>query len=158
LWQSKLVLLLVLPIVGTGLVLQTHWWATQLPSVATWTLGLSLLLGLIVLRVHAATAAGACTGAVLTASLMFSTVGFPYLPWHTALPPVLAVSLLASIASRIGRDRKEELGTAEARHGRAAAQVAANEWCSRPHWPRWLKLRRTQFLPRLGRFSEAGRA
>lgn len=126
LWQSKLVLLLVLPIVGTGLVLQTHWWATQLPSVASWTLGLSLLLGLIVLRVHAATAAGACTGAVLTASLMFSTVGFPYLPWHTALPPVLAVSLLASIASRIGRDRKEELGTAEARHGRAAAQVAAN--------------------------------
>ena len=78
------------------------------------------------LRLHAATAAGACAGAVLTAGLMFSTVSFPYLPWHTALPAVLAVSVLASISTRIGKERKEQLGIAEARRGRSAAQIVAN--------------------------------
>ena len=108
------------------MVLQTHWWATQFLSVAIWSIGLSLLLALVVLKLRAATLAGAFTGAVITASLMFSTVTFPYKPWQTALPPVLAVSLLAWIATRLGREKKERLGTAEKRHGRSAAQVAAN--------------------------------
>ena len=55
--NRRLVLLLVLPFAGAGLVLQTHWWATQLPSVAIWTVGLSLLLGLVVLKLRAATPA-----------------------------------------------------------------------------------------------------
>jgi len=125
-WQSKLVLLLVLPITGTGLVLQTHWWATQLPTVAIWTIGLSLILALVVLQLRAATPGGALTGAAITASLMFSTVTFPYQPWRTALPPVLAVSMLAWFATRLGRGKKEKLGTAEDRRGRSASQVAAN--------------------------------
>lgn len=125
-WQSKLVLLLVLPFAGVSVVLQTHWWVVYSPSVAIWTLGLSLLLGLVVLRLHAATPAAAVTGVVITASLMFSTVAFPYRPWHTALVPVLTVSLLAHFATRIGRAKKERLGTAEGKHGRAASQVAAN--------------------------------
>jgi uncharacterized protein (TIGR00297 family) len=125
-WQSKLVLLLVLPIAGVELVLQTQWWATQYSAVAIWTLGLSLLLALVVLKLRAATPAGAATGAAVTASLMFSTVSFPYEPWHTALPPVLAVSLLAWIATKLGRAQKEKLGTAEARRGRSAFQIAAN--------------------------------
>jgi uncharacterized protein (TIGR00297 family) len=125
-WQSKLVLLLVLPFVGAGLVLQTHWWATQFPSVAIWTIGLSLLLALVVLKLRAATPAGALTGAAITASLMFSTATFPYQPWHTALLPVLAVSLLAWFATKLGRAKKEQLGTAEGRKGRSASQVAAN--------------------------------
>lgn len=125
-WQSKLVLLLVLPFTAAGLVLQTHWWATQSPSVAIWTIGLSLLLALVVLKVRAATLPGALTGAAISASLMFSTVTFPYVPWQTALPPLLAVSLLAWFATRIGREKKERLGTAEPRHGRSSAQVAAN--------------------------------
>jgi uncharacterized protein (TIGR00297 family) len=125
-WQSKLVLLLVLPFAAAGLVLQTHWWATQSPAIAIWTIGLSLLLALVVLNLRAATLPGALTGAVISASLMFSTVTFPYVPWQTALPPLLAVSLLAWFATRIGRDKKEQLGTAEPRHGRSAAQVAAN--------------------------------
>jgi uncharacterized protein (TIGR00297 family) len=57
---------------------------------------------------------------------MFSTAVFPYLPWRTALVPVLAVSLLAFLATRAGRGRKEDLGTAESRRGRGAAQIAAN--------------------------------
>jgi uncharacterized protein (TIGR00297 family) len=146
-WQSKLVLLAVLPFAAVGVVLQTPWWAAQSASVAVWTVGLSLLLGLVVLKLRAATPAGAATGAVITASLMFSTVTFPYRPWHTALVPVLAVSLLAYIATRLGRAQKERLGTAEKRQGRTASQVAANlgvaalvsgesvqSWLTHTHW------------------------
>ena len=125
-WQSKLVLLLVVPFVAIDVLLQSHFFVQTLPHVAVWTLGLSVLLGLAVLKLRAATPAGAGTGFILTASLMFSTVTFPYQPWNTALVPVLAVSLLAYFATRMGRAKKERLGTAEERHGRAASQVAAN--------------------------------
>jgi uncharacterized protein (TIGR00297 family) len=125
-WQSKTVLLVVMPVVAAALVLQAHWWAMQSAPVAIWTIGLSLLLGMVVLKLHAATPAGATAGAAITANLMFSTVIFPYTPWQSALPPVLAVSLLAWIATRLGRAQKERLGTAEKRRGRNASQVAAN--------------------------------
>src|ERR1039458_6163028 len=125
-WQSKLVLLVVMPAVAAGLVLQAQWWAVQVAPVAIWTLGLSLLLGLVVLKLRAATLAGAASGAAITASLMFSTTLIPYQPWRTALIPVLAVSLLAYVATRLGRVQKERLGTAEKRQGRAASQVTAN--------------------------------
>lgn len=125
-WQSKAVLLLVVPFAGTGLVLEIHWWGVQAPQVAIWALGLSLLLGGVVLKLRAATLAGAATGTLITASLMFSTAMFPYQPWDGALLPVLAVSLLAWAATKVGRAKKEQLGTAEKKHGRSAAQVAAN--------------------------------
>lgn len=125
-WQSKLVLLLVLPFAGADLVLQTRWWATQWAPIAVWTLGLSLLLGLVTWKLRAATAGAAFAGTVITASLMFSTAMIPYEPWQTALIPVLAVALLAYFATKLGRSEKERLGTAEMRHGRSASQVAAN--------------------------------
>jgi uncharacterized protein (TIGR00297 family) len=131
LWQSKLVLLLVLPFTGASVVLQAHWWAVNYRPAAIWTLGLSLLLGLIVLQLGATTPGGAFAGAAITASLMFSTVTFTpgklfaYAPWHTALLPVLAVFVLVDVATLLGREQKMRLGTAE-RHGRTAAQVAAN--------------------------------
>jgi uncharacterized protein (TIGR00297 family) len=84
------------------------------------------LLGLVTWQLRAATPAAALTGALITASLMFSTVVVPYEPWHTALVPTLAVSLLAFVATLAGRRKKERLGTAEGRRGRAASQVAAN--------------------------------
>jgi len=125
-WQSKLVLLVVLPFVGADIVLETNFWAAQDLAVAIWTLGLSALLGLITWKLRAATPQAALTGTAITVNLMFSTVLFPYAPWHTAMVPVLAVSLLAFAATRTGRAKKERLGTAEARKGRSAAQVAAN--------------------------------
>ena len=125
-WQSKLVLLLVLPAVAASVVLETHWWAEQMAPVAIWTIGLSLVLGLVALETHSSTLGGAAAGAAVMASLMFSTVIVPYLPWQTALPPVLMVLLLTSVATRVGRGRKEELGIAERKEGRAASQVAAN--------------------------------
>ena len=146
-WQSKTVLLIVVPFVGAGLVLQAHWWATQSYPVAVWAIGLSLLLAAVVFKVRAATPAGALTGALIAASLMFSTAVFPYQPWDSAMPSVLAVSLLAWAATRVGRGRKERLGIAEDRRGRTAAQVAANlgvaalvcsevvqSWLADAHW------------------------
>jgi uncharacterized protein (TIGR00297 family) len=131
-WQSKLVLLLVLPFAGASVVLQAHWWAVNYWPVAVWTVGLSLLLGLIVLQLRAVTPGGAFAGAAITTCLMFSTAiftpgeAFPYSPWHTALAPVLAVFVLTFIATRLGRERKKRVGTAENRQGRTASQVAAN--------------------------------
>jgi uncharacterized protein (TIGR00297 family) len=125
-WQSKLILLLVVPFAAAYTLLQAHFWASRVPAVAIWTLGLSLILGIVVLWLRAATPAAAFVGVVITASLVFSTVTVPYLPWHTALVPTLGVSLLAFVATRFGRKKKEQLGTAEKRDGRAASQVAAN--------------------------------
>jgi uncharacterized protein (TIGR00297 family) len=146
-WQSKLVLLIVLPFVGADIVLETNFWARQEPRVAIWTLGVSALLGLVTWKLRAATRQAALTGAAITANLMFSTVVFPYDLWHTAMVPVLAVSLLAFVATRVGRRKKEQLGTAEERKGRSAAQIAANLgvaalaasdaaqiWASDNHW------------------------
>ena len=119
-------LLAVLPFAGADVVLRTHWWAAQAAPVAVSAVGLSLLLGLVVLKLRAATPGGAFAGAAITASLMFSTETVPYRPWQTALIPVLAVFLLAWLATRMGREEKERLGTAERRRGRTASQVAAN--------------------------------
>jgi uncharacterized protein (TIGR00297 family) len=131
-WQSKLVLLLVLPVAGASVVLQAHWWAVNFWPMAAWTLGLSLLLGLVVLELGAATPGGAFAGALITASLMFSTATFyiseiiPYAPWHTGLIPVLAVFVLADISTRLGREQKLRQGTSRLHEGRSASQVAAN--------------------------------
>jgi uncharacterized protein (TIGR00297 family) len=125
-WQSKLVLLAVLPFAGTDVLLSCFGWATASVAVVAWITGLSALLGLITWRLRAATPMAAASGALITASLMFSTAEFPCEPWRTALIPVLAVSFLAFAATRAGRRKKERLGTAEPRRGRSASQVAAN--------------------------------
>jgi uncharacterized protein (TIGR00297 family) len=127
-WQSKAILLIVVPWTAIGTIIQGWWWATHAPIVAYTTLGISTLFGLIVCRLRAGTPAAAATGAAITASLMFATVRFPY-EWswlHGGLPPLLAVFLLTFAATKIGRAKKERLGTAEPRRGRNAAQVAAN--------------------------------
>lgn len=125
-WQSKLVLLAVVPFVGTALLLESYSFLNQFPRAVTWTLGLSAVLGLVTWKVRAATPAAAATGTIITGTLMFSTTTSPYQPWHSALIPVLSVSLLAFAATRLGRRKKERLGTAEATRGRVASQVAAN--------------------------------
>ena len=139
----------MLPFAGADVLLEAHGWAGQEPSVVLWTLGLSAILGLVTLQLRAATPAAAATGAAITADLMFSTAVFPYQPWRTALVPVIAVFLLAFCATRVGRRKKERLGTAEQRRGRSAAQVAANlglaalvssefaqSWFAESHWLR----------------------
>lgn len=116
----------MLPAVAADVVLEAHWWLVQATPVAVWTVGLSAMLGLVAWKLGAATPAAAFTGAAITASLMFSSATVPYLPWRTMLVPVATVLVLTSIATRMGRRRKLQLGTAENRHGRRATQVAAN--------------------------------
>jgi uncharacterized protein (TIGR00297 family) len=147
LWQSKAILLLVLPAVGASVVLEAHWWLAQEPQVAVWTVGLSALLGLVALQMRTATSGAAAAGTAITAAMMFATTSFPYLPWRTALIPIMAVLVFASIATRVGRRHKEALGTAERPRGRVASQVAANlgvaalvsndlakVWIAERHW------------------------
>ncbi len=124
--QSKAVLLAVLPYICASLVVQVHFWVLQDWPVAVWSLGLSALLGTVMLALRAADLGAAATGFAISASVMFSTASLPYEPWRTGMMPILAVALLAHLATRVGRSRKEELGIAEARSGRRAAQVAAN--------------------------------
>lgn len=125
-WQSKLVLLLVLPALAAAVVLDAAAWSTTAPPVALWTLGLSALLGLLAWLARSGTPAAAATGALLTAGMMFSTAELPFHLWQTALIPVIVLLLLTSLATRFGRARKQRLGTAEATHGRIASQVSAN--------------------------------
>ena len=125
-WQSKLILLVVLPCTAVSVVYQGRAYAYTAPGVLWWTLGLSAALGLIAWLARAGTPAAAATGALLTASLMFSTAGEPYSPWRTALTPLLAFMVITSAVTRFGRTRKERLGTAESKHGRGAGQVSAN--------------------------------
>jgi uncharacterized protein (TIGR00297 family) len=125
-WQSKLVLLLVLPAIATDVAFGAEGWLVRLSPVTIWTMALSTGLGLVAWGVRAATPGAAITGTVLASSLMFSTASVPYSPIRTGLLPVLAVLVLTSIATRFGRRRKEALGTAEQRTGRKPSQVAAN--------------------------------
>jgi uncharacterized protein (TIGR00297 family) len=125
-WESKLILLLVLPWTAVEVALLAQDWLAHDASVAAWVLGSSATLGLLAWAARSGTPAAAATGAVLTASMMFSTVGQPFAAWRTALIPVLVLLVIASSATRFGRARKERLGTAETRRGRVAAQVAAN--------------------------------
>jgi uncharacterized protein (TIGR00297 family) len=127
-WQSKIVLLLVLPWAVVNVLLQSHWWITQVPVVAWTTLGISGIFGLVVWRMRAGTAGAAAIGAAITASLMYGTTRFPYeySCLHGGLPPLLAVFLLTFAATKIGKEKKERLGTGEDRRGRNTAQVAAN--------------------------------
>jgi uncharacterized protein (TIGR00297 family) len=125
-WQSKLVLLLVLPGVGAHVLLEAHWWSLQSTPVAVWTLGLAAIFALVTWKVRAATPWAAFTGGAILASVMFATTYFPYVPWHTALVPLLSVIAISFITTRLGRGKKERLGIAENKRGRGPAQVAAN--------------------------------
>jgi uncharacterized protein (TIGR00297 family) len=125
-WQSKSVLLVVVPYTTISVIFQERFWALHAPSVAFWILGVSLVLGVVAWKSHSASSDGAATGAAIAASLTFSTLVIPYHLWRTGLVPVLVLLLLTSTATRFGRRRKESLGTAEKHVGRGAAQVAAN--------------------------------
>lgn len=125
-WQSKLVLLVVMPAVGANLVLEIHWWARNSAYQAIGILGLCLLLGLVAWKLRSATPSGAIAGAAITASLGYSTSIARFYAWRSAIVPVVTVLVLTSLATHIGRAKKERLGLAEERKGRNAAQVAAN--------------------------------
>jgi uncharacterized protein (TIGR00297 family) len=125
-WQSWLVVAAVAP--WCALAALQH--ATSDWSRATQSgLAISAGLGLVVWLARAATPPAALTGGVITAVLSLAPLslsGRDDGPYHSALPPLLALFLLTFAATRFGRRKKEQLGVAEDKRGRNAAQVAAN--------------------------------
>jgi uncharacterized protein (TIGR00297 family) len=117
-----MVLLLVVPAAGVWLailILRLTLGSGSAAAVAG--LGAGAALALLVWRARAATMAGALTGGLLMGCFCLTTPGWRSSAW--ALVTMLALTLAAT---RVGRARKQQLGTAESRHGRGAAQVAAN--------------------------------
>ncbi len=120
-WQSQLLLLIVVPASCLWIFLQaTNAWAFHDPVLLQMA-AISIAFGLIVWLLRAATPYAAVTGAIIAACLYLRTPG-----WRTALFPLILMLILTLAATRIGRAHKENLGTAEARHGRKASQVVAN--------------------------------
>ena len=120
-WQSQLLLLIVVPVSAIWIFLQAASDWTLHDPVLLQAVGISIVFGLLVWLLRAATGYAAVTGAILTACLYLRTPG-----WRTALFPLIVMLILTLTATRIGRARKEQLGTAEEKHGRSASQVAAN--------------------------------
>lgn len=120
-WQSQLILLLTVPLAGVYVLLESTQLLPVSPAVAAQALAIGAAFSLIVWILRAASPAASITGGLFTVSLYLWTPG-----WRTALWPLLALFLLTFAATRFGRLRKEKLGTAEGKRGRAASQVAAN--------------------------------
>ena len=122
-WQSWLVLAAVVPWCAVAAL--RH--ATAVWNGATQTaLGISLGLALLVFLARAATPLAALTGGLITAVLTLASLSELSSWYHSALPPLLALFLLTFSATRFGRAKKQQLGVAEDKRGRSAAQVAAN--------------------------------
>ena len=120
-WQSQLLLLIVVPVSCIWIFLEALQDFAFHDPVLLEMAGLSIIFGLIVWLARAATGYAAITGAVITACLYLRTPG-----WRTALIPLITMLILTLAATRVGRAKKEKLRTAESKHGRNAAQVAAN--------------------------------
>jgi uncharacterized protein (TIGR00297 family) len=118
-WQSWLVVAAVAPCCALA-TLQSPWNRNTQTGV-----GISLGLGVLVWLGRAATPLAALTGALITAVLSLAPLSSPGV-FHSAFPPLLALFLLTFSATKFGRSTKEQLGVAEDKHGRNAAQVAAN--------------------------------
>jgi len=87
--------------------------------------GVSAGFALVVWLLRSATGAAAALGGVICLNVLLRQ-GLGVRWQDTAMPGLLALFLLTFTATRFGRARKEAQGTAEARHGRKAAQVLAN--------------------------------
>lgn len=120
-WQSATLLTVVMVPVTAAVVLECWFSAPESVRFPLRALGVGSFLALLVWKSRSATPSGAICGGLFAAALLLVTEG-----WHTPFWPLLGLLLLTLWATRFGRARKEELGVAEGRHGRNAAQVAAN--------------------------------
>ena len=93
-------------------------WQIAIPQLLP-AIGLSMAFALLAWGLRAVTIGAALTGVLLTVVLCLAA-------GPAALIPIVIVFLLTLITTRIGRRKKERLGTAERRHGRGARQILAN--------------------------------
>jgi len=89
------------------------------PTRVLWALGFTVAFAVSARWLRAVTFSGAVAGGVL--SFLLFLAGGP-----GAFAALIAVFLLTWITTRIGHQRKRQLGTAEQRGGRSASQVIAN--------------------------------
>jgi uncharacterized protein (TIGR00297 family) len=120
-WQSKLILLLVIPVAGGFASVESMQRWPFFPASVITACAIATIFALVVWILRAATSAAACTGGLFTLVFYLWTPG-----WRTILWPLLALFLLTFAATRFGRRRKEALGIAEEKRGRTASQVVAN--------------------------------
>ena len=88
-------------------------------NLALWALGFTLAFAFTARWLRAVTVSGAIAGGIL-AFLLFVAAG------PGAFVALIVVFLLTWTTTRIGHQRKRQLGTAEKRGGRSASQVVAN--------------------------------
>lgn len=93
-------------------------WLSILPQIFP-AVAFTVAFAVVGWGIRAITAGAAITGTLLTVILCL-TAG------PAALMPIVTVFALTLLSTRIGRRKKERLGTAERRHGRGAAQILAN--------------------------------
>jgi uncharacterized protein (TIGR00297 family) len=87
--------------------------------------GCSAGFAMLVWLLRSATGPAAVMGGFVCLNILFGQEhGASWL--QTAMPALLTLFVLTFAATRFGRRRKEQIGTAEARRGRQAAQVLAN--------------------------------
>ncbi len=89
-------------------------------------LGISLTFGVLVWALRAATPMAAFLGSVVCFLVTFGTLHMDLSPFQSGLPPMMALFLLTFGSTRTGRRRKLQLGVAEGKKGRNAAQIVAN--------------------------------
>jgi uncharacterized protein (TIGR00297 family) len=98
--------------------------------------GISCILALAAWSMRAVTPMAAFTGGILCMSLYCSG---PFPAWlRSPMVPLVVVFTLTHLATRFRREQKQQAGTAEARRGRRASQVASNIGVAAVVTPVWL--------------------
>lgn len=121
-WQSRLLSASVLSLCG---VVAVCWLIHTWDAASEGALLISAAFALVAWAARAGTPRAALAGGLLAATMLLaSSDGAHWL--RSALPALLTMILLTYFATRFGRRSKAELGTAESRRGRNAAQVTAN--------------------------------
>lgn len=117
--------------IGTVLVAKTALVVSAMHAVGPYprwfwfSVAFSVAFALLVRLLRSATTPAAILGAFVSLNtLLAQSFG---MSWReTMLPALLSLFLLTFAATRFGRKRKEQMGTAEERRGRRASQIIAN--------------------------------
>ena len=120
-WVGGLLLVLPLPFLAT---MAIH--SADFRMLLFIAIGISLTFGVLVWVLRAATPMAAFLGALICLLVITGSVykGLP--PFRSGLAPLMLLFVLTFAATEAGRRRKVQLGVAEGKRGRNAAQIIAN--------------------------------
>ena len=98
-------------------------------TTGTWVLRsavVTLTFGVLVWALRAATPMAAILGSIVCFTVMTWTGSFVSSPFRSGLTPLMTLFVLTFAATKAGKRHKLQLGVAEERRGRNAAQIVAN--------------------------------